>query len=290
MLKISEISKIDLHMHSTVSDGTDSPEAILVKVKEAGIGLFALTDHDAIAGAAQVKENRGPDDPLFISGVEFSCKDDFGKYHILGYGYDPAAAAINELVETGHSSRLIKLDRRLDALKNQFGIGFSNEDISGLFANKNPGKPHLARLLVKYGYAADMKQAFSDYLNKLKIQNIHFRPEEAISAILQSGGIPVLAHPSYGSGDELVLGADLDKRLQRLIGDGLRGVEGYYSTFTPQMQSEVLGLAEKYDLYVTAGSDYHGKNKMIILGDNNLTDARQGPHGLRRFLEDVNLR
>ena len=276
-------------MHSTVSDGTDTPEEILSKVKAAGIGLFSLTDHDAISGAGVVKEKRGPEDPLFIPGVEFSCRDVFGKYHILGYGYDSSAAAINALVDTGHSSRIIKLERRLEALRDQFGFRFSDEDVSGLFANKNPGKPHLANLMVKYGYAANKEQAFSAYLNRLKIKNMHFHPEEAITAILESGGIPVLAHPSYGSGDELILGDEMDKRLQRLIAFGLQGVEGYYSTFTLQMQEEILGFAEKYDLYVTAGSDYHGKNKLIILGDNNLSDIQQAPRGLHRFLEDVAL-
>lgn len=290
MENYSELHKIDLHMHSVISDGTDTPEELLSKVKAAGIGLFSLTDHDAIAGAEIVKKKRGPEDPLFISGVEFSCRDVFGKYHILGYGYDSSAPAINDLVNTGHSSRIIKLERRLEALRNQFGFRFSDEDVSLLFANKNPGKPHIANLMVKYGYAADKDHAFSAYLNHLKIANIHFLPEEAISAVLESGGIPVLGHPSYGSGDERIMGVRLDKRLQRLINFGLQGVEGYYSTFSPQMQKEVLGMAEKYDLYVTAGSDYHGKNKMIMLGDNNLSDVRQAPRGLHRFLEDVNLR
>lgn len=290
MENYSELHKIDLHMHSTISDGTDTPEELLLKVKAAGIGLFSLTDHDAIAGAEMVKEIRGPEDPLFISGVEFSCRDILGKYHILGYGYDSSAPAVNDLVKTGHSSRIIKLERRLEALRDQFGFSFSDEDISLLFANKNPGKPHIANLMVKYGYASDKEQAFSAYLNRLKIPNMHFHPEEAITAILESGGIPVLGHPSYGSGDERVMGDDLDERLQRLIGFGLQGVEGYYSTFSPQMQEEVLALAEKYDLYVTAGSDYHGKNKLVMLGDNNLSDVSQAPRGLHRFLEDVNLR
>lgn len=287
MEKFSELKKIDLHMHSTVSDGTDTPEEILTKVRAAGIGLFSLTDHDAIAGAELLKEKRGPEDPLFIPGVEFSCRDVYGKYHILGYGYDSSAAAINALVDSGHSSRIIKLERRLEALHDQFGFRFSDEDVTRLFANKNPGKPHLANLMVKYGYAADKEQAFSAYLNRLKIKNIHFHPEEAISVILESGGIPVLAHPSYGSGDEMILGVDMENRLKRLITFGLQGVEGYYSTFTPQMQKEVLGLAEKFDLYVTAGSDYHGKNKMINLGDNNLADIHDAPAGLQRFIEDV---
>lgn len=284
------IRKIDLHMHTTVSDGTDSPLQIVEKVKEAGIDLFAVTDHDAIAGADVVKANRRDDDPLFLPGVEFSCKDEFGKYHILGYAYDPSARAINDMVKSGHSMRLVKMEKRLKVLKDRFGFNFSDDDVSNLFLNSNPGKPHLANLMVKYGFAADKDQAFSAYLNRLNVKSSFIRPEAAITAILESGGIPVLAHPPYGSGNELIRGTELEDRLKRLITFGLRGAEGFYSTFTPQMHSEILELAEKYDLYVTAGSDYHGKNKPIRLGENQLSDVEQAPRGLHRFLEEVVLR
>lgn len=281
------IHKIDLHMHSTVSDGTDTPEEILAKIRAAGIDLFSLTDHDALKGCTAIMEKLGPDDPMFITGVEFSCRDKLGKYHILGYAYDPGAAAICSLVETGHNKRMEKLKARLEALRTLFGIVFSEEDISQLFSQNNPGKPHIANLMVKHGYAPDIKTAFSEYLNRAQVQIRQCQPEEAITAVLQSGGIPVLAHPSYGSGDELIIGEEMDERLQRLISFGLQGVEGYYTGFTPALQAEILGLAEKYDLYVTAGSDYHGKNKMISLGDHPLEDAGSAPRGLQRFLDDV---
>lgn len=284
------IHKIDLHMHSTISDGTDTPEEMLGKVKAAGIDLFSVTDHDAIKACVSIKEILRADCPLFISGVEFSCKDSLGKYHILGYGYDSSAEAICSLVEEGHSSRMKKLGMRLQVLRETFGIEFSDKDTAELYANNNPGKPHIAKLLVKYGFAETVNQAFTDYLNKVKIPNIYIRPEKAISAILESGGIPVLAHPSFGSGDEVIMGGDMDERLQRLIGFGIKGVEAYYSGFSPAMQKEILGFAEKYNLYVTAGSDYHGENKLVMLGDNNLDDVDQAPAGLHRFLEDVSYR
>ena len=277
-------------MHSTISDGTDTPEEMLGKVKAAGIDLFSVTDHDAIKACVSIKEILRADCPLFISGVEFSCKDSLGKYHILGYGYDSSAEAICSLVEEGHSSRMKKLGMRLDALREIFGIEFSDKDAAELYANNNPGKPHIAKLLVKYGFAETVNQAFADFLNKVKIPNIYIRPEKAISAILESGGIPVLAHPSFGSGDEVIMGGDMDERLQRLIGFGIKGVEAYYSGFSPAMQKEILDFAEKYNLYVTAGSDYHGENKLVMLGDNNLDDVDQAPAGLHRFLEDVSYR
>ena len=95
-------NKIDLHMHSVVSDGTDQPEQLLQRAKEAGLDLFALTDHDAIKGCEMILAHRTEDDPLFLCGAEFSCRDEEGKYHILGYAYDPEAEAMKELIELGH--------------------------------------------------------------------------------------------------------------------------------------------------------------------------------------------
>ena len=290
MKKITEVRKIDLHMHTLISDGTDSPPEILEKVKETGIELFSVTDHDAVMASAIIKDIRREDDPLFISGAEFSCKDAFGKYHILGYGYEAHSGPINILVAKGHGTRMEKFKTRLKRLKEDFGITFSQEDIDMLYENKNPGKPHIANLMVKYKYVKSKEDAFYNFLNKINIPNIYIQPEEAISAILQSGGIPILAHPSYGSGDEFFTGDEMEERLKRLMGMGIKGVEGFYSGFSMKMENEICGLAEKYDLYVTAGSDYHGKNKFIELGQNNLNDALQGPKGLRRFLEDVPLR
>ena len=287
MKSLGEIRKIDLHMHSTVSDGTDTPEEILVKVKEAGIDMFSLTDHDDFKGCLRIQKCIAPEDPLFITGVEFSCRDQGGKYHILGYGYDPDAKPVRALVSSGHKIRLEKLGIRLKALKERFGFIFSGEDIKSLYALDNPGKPHIANLMVKYRYVRDKQQAFAKYLNQVKTENISYKPEDAVSAILQSGGIPVLAHPSFGSGDELFMGEEMGNRLLHLLDFGIQGLEAYYSGFSPKLQDEILELAEKYDLYVTAGSDYHGNNKMVKLGDNRLASIDQGPEGLQRFLRDV---
>ena len=150
----------------------------------------------------------------------------------------------------------------------------------------NPGKPHIGNLMVKYGYAPTLADAIRDYLNRFKGEERHIRPEEAIDAIIQGGGIPILAHPSYGRGDELVVHEDMDKRLRKLMGYGLKGVEAFYSGFTPTLQREMLSFADKYNLYVTAGSDYHGSNKLVQLGDTNL-EGTDYPLGLRRFLEAV---
>ncbi|MCR5590852.1 MAG: PHP domain-containing protein [Lachnospiraceae bacterium] len=280
------IKKIDLHMHSTVSDGTDTPEIILENVRAAGIDLFSLTDHDAIKGCLTIRSLLKDGDPAFISGVEFSCKDEDGKYHILGYGYDPALPSILNVVEAGHSLRMRKLDARLDFLKDEYGFEFSSEDVDMLHSIDNPGKPHIGNLMVKYGYAESKNVAIDNYLNKLKAKTGYVRPEQAIEGIAKAGGIPVLAHPAYGSGEELILGAEMEARLKKLIGFGLKGMEAFYSGFTDKIQDQMLGFAERYGLYITAGSDYHGKNKLVPLADTNLyEDPSKWPKGLNDFLK-----
>ena len=280
---------IDLHIHTTVSDGTDTPEAILAKVKAAGITLFSITDHDAIKSSTVLPGLLREDDPRFLPGAEFSCKDEEGKYHILGYGYDPETEGIQGVVELGHAYRMNKVTARLDFLKREFGFEFPEEELTSLFAMDNPGKPHIGNLMVKYGYAETKEQAIREYINKLHFKGEYVRPEEAIRGILASGGVPVLAHPAYGSGDQLILGEDMDRRLRRLMDFGLKGVEAFYSGFTDKIRGELLDFAERYGLYVTAGSDYHGTNKMIELGDTGLSSGMEWPDGIRRFLADTGL-
>jgi hypothetical protein len=151
------------------------------------------------------------------------------------------------------------------------------DDINGVIAN----------LMVKHGYAKTKNQAFADYLNRLHAEDDYVRPEEAIRGILGAGGVPVLAHPCFGDGDQLILGEELETRVRRLRDMGLQGLEAYYSGFTSPLRRQVLSLAERCSLYVTAGSDYHGTNKTVKLGDTGLTDASEWPDGLRRFLREV---
>lgn len=280
-------SRIDLHMHSTVSDGTDTPEILFDNVRKEGIELFSVTDHDAVKAYGIIKELSGDGEPLCIPGVEFSCRDEYGKYHILGYGMNTESEPVRELVETGHIYRINKLRRRLEYLKNEFGIEFPAEDIQKLSDIENPGKPHIGNLMVKYGYAPTKEKAISDYIDKCIIKRDYLHPHNAIEGIIAGGGIPVLAHPVFGSGDEFISGSDMDKRLKYLIGAGLKGVEAFYSGFSKELIREMLGFAEKYSLYVTAGSDYHGINKSTVLGKNNLPSVPEYPDGLKRFLDDI---
>lgn len=284
-----DYSLIDLHMHTTASDGTDTPEEILRNVREAGVRIFSVTDHDAVMGSRAVREilrkEETPGEPVFfVTGAEFSAKDDFGKYHILGYGYDPDDEAILAEVNKAHGMRLRKVKGRLEFLKERFGFTFTEQELAELFAHNNPGKPHIANLMLLHGYAKSKKEAIHDFINQKKFPTEFLEPEEVIGAILKSGGVPVLAHPVYGSGDELFLGEELEERIRRLMNFGLAGVEAFYSGFTDRMTGSLLQLSEKYDLYVTAGSDYHGKNKLIPIGETNCTGKAGSVPGLDRFL------
>lgn len=282
--------KIDLHMHTNVSDGTDTPQELLEEVRNLGLDLFSVTDHDAIKSSKEIRQLLKKNDPWFITGVEFSCRDEEGQYHILGYGYDPDDAAICRLVDKGHAFRMNKVKARLDFITNEFGFVFSEEDIRELFAQDNPGKPHIANLMVRYGYANSKEEAIKDFINKIHFKSEYVRPEQAISAITESGGIPVLAHPSYGSGDQIIVGPDLEERIKRLMKYGLKGVEAFYSGFTLRLMNELLSYADKYRLLITAGSDYHGRNKLVELGDTNCVNASEGPEGLLAFIEEARKR
>ena len=279
--------KIDLHMHSRVSDGTDTPLELLGKVRDSGLEVFSLTDHDAIKGCAEIRSNIKTGDPRFITGAEFSCRDELGKYHILGYGFNAQSGAMPEFIESSHNTRMKKLEARLAFLKSEMGIGFPEEECRALLALDNPGKPHIANLMVRYGYAQSKEMAFQNVLNRLPVLTSYTRPEQAIEAILAGGGVPVLAHPAYGDGDQLILGNELEDRVRRLKEFGLMGLEAFYSGFTPQITNEVLDLADRHDLYVTAGSDYHGANKMIALGDIGMQSPETRPARLKAFLERI---
>ena len=141
--------------------------------------------------------------------------------------------------------------------------------------------------MVQKGYAKDRNEAIRAYLNQAHFVEEYVRPEDAIRAILNSRGIPVLAHPPFGNGDQLILGDALESRVKKLMGFGLLGVEAFYSGYTDRLRAEVLALAEQLDLYVTAGSDYHGSNKLVVLGDTGMDRTAEIPNGLTAFLQAI---
>ena len=276
---------IDLHMHTNTSDGTDTPDALLSRVRDAGIGLFSVTDHDSFGGCVRIAGILSGSDPDFLTGIEFSCSDGLGKYHILGYGFDTGSEAFCRVVEKGRRQRLNKVGERISFLDKAFGFTFPKDELDALYAVECPGKPHIANLMVKYGYAESKEEAMEKYINRLRMPDEHVGPREAIEGILGGGGIPVLAHPAYGDGDQLILGAEMEERVKRLKKYGLKGLEAYYSGFTPKIRDQMTKLADRFGMFVTAGSDYHGSNKIVRLGDTGLADVEKMPSGLARFLD-----
>lgn len=281
-MKKSTYEKPDLHMHSVYSDGTDTPRTLLRCVRRAGLDLFALTDHDTAEGCAAVQALLREGDPAFIGGVEFSCKDGRGKYHMLGYGFDGSKPAIREAVAFSHHSRILKMQNRFGYLKEKYGFTFNDEERAELLALKNPGRPHFVAMMLKKGYVRTKDEGFEAF------EGYHgsepsLSPEEAIDAILRSGGIPVLAHGILADGAKKLTEEEITARVERFRAAGLMGLECYYSTFTPRQKEIMLDLADRFGLLVTAGSDYHGGNKQIMLGQTNDPD----PARLQGFYDTI---
>lgn len=261
-------SNIDLHMHSTASDGTDTPEELLEHIKEVGIRIFSLTDHDAIDGCAQL-EAIIPEGITFVPGVEFSCITGAGKCHILGYGYRPDAPSMARALEAGRTLRLAKLARRLNHLKEVHDICFSQENLNWLYRLNSPGKPHLAELIMKQGRAATRTEAIKTYINGCKGGDDRIDASIAIDGILGAGGTPVWAHPLGGEGEKHLSREEFSAQLHVLLELGIQGMECYYSRYTLEEVAFLLEQARTHDLLVSGGSDYHGVAKDIPLGTLN---------------------
>ncbi len=280
--------KADLHMHSTWSDGTDSPRELLDKVIAAGIDFFSITDHDEYRGGRelilQVKKRKQTEVmPYFISGAEFSCRDDLGKYHILGYAYDIKNEAVRKLMEAVHEVRIQKVTNRMRFLKERYGFHFSESEIASLMKHRNPGKPHIAKLMVRHRYAGTISEAILGFIDHYHGPERRIHPEEAIEAVIQGGGIPVLAHGPFGDGEQNLDKKEMTARVERLMNAGLMGLECYYSGFAEAHQDMMLELANRYHLLVTAGSDYHGENKLVRLGNTGRSDPAEINEQIRDF-------
>lgn len=260
--------KFDLHIHSTASDGTDSPEVLLENIKNAGIGIFALTDHDTINGVLEMQKIV-PDDIVFIKGIEFSCKTEAGKCHILGYNYDENAPEFKAIIDEGREKRRRKLDSRIEFLKNNFGIIFSENELSELYGMNSVGKPHLGNLLVAKGYADNRNEAIEKYINPCKTGSDRLDGKMVIEAILATGGIPVWAHPLGGTGEKLLTDEQFADQLALLKSAGLKGLECFYSRYDEKQIQFLLETAEENGLFTSGGSDYHGTNKTVRLGELN---------------------
>ncbi len=263
-------SLIDLHMHSTASDGKDRPTVLLEKIKQLGIRCFALSDHDTVDGVREMEGLLETEPGItFIRGIEFSCISPSGKCHILGYGYDWDNPAFLDVLQKGADLRRRKLEQRLDFLRDEYHIEFEAEDVESMRRMGSVGKPHLAELMVKIGVVDSAADAINRYINHCPTLDSRLPAEEAIPAIRAAGGVSVWAHPYGGVGEKPLSDEEFQAQFKSLRDIGIQGLECCYSQYSMERVTFLEACAEEAGLCVSGGSDYHGRKKFPDLGTLN---------------------
>lgn len=250
---------IDMHTHTCYSDGELTPQELIEKAINKNIGILAITDHDTVNGIKTVDKNKYSEIKI-INGIELSVKRNKGRMHILGYGIDLNNKDLNDKIYELRDNSLNHVLSLMEQIKRDYGIRFKYDDIKELVnANHNLGRPDLAKLCIKYGYASSVQDAFDKYLidanTKVIGHNKGLSYEEAISLIKNSGGIPVLAHPKSLELEE----KEFLNILKDMISYGLKGIEVYHSSHSKEEMDYYLKIADQYNLLISGGSDYHGK-------------------------------
>jgi len=257
-------ASVDLHAHSTASDGTLAPAEVVRLAKRIGLCGLALTDHDTIDGideAASAAEALGID---FLPGIEISCQYPApGTMHLLGYGIDPRSDVLRELTRRlieARDQRNPKIIEKLNALN----VSVTMDEVEAEAAGGVVGRPHIAAVLVRKGHVSSTKQAFDKYLGQgapAFVDKERLTKEQALRRIDEAGGITVLAHP-------VQLRTQNDAQLERVVKDladlGLAGIEVLHSDHDDIHAARYARLAERYGLIKTGGSDFHGHNKAGI--------------------------
>ncbi len=245
---------LDLHMHSTASDGTDTPREIITKCAKLRLQLSAITDHDTIDAQREAIDTAKAHKIRYITGVEISVRH-LGELHLLGYGVDIENEALKTMMEDLRTSRVERVYAIIKALK-EHNINITFEDVERFAGGNTLGRPHVALALIEKGYAGDLQDAFVKYLNEnglCYVQRRKLNMQQALDLILDAGGVPVLAHPKFVKTDDI---ASLVADMKTL---GLKGIEAYYPAHTDAEVKKYLDIAQANDLLVTQGSDYHGK-------------------------------
>jgi len=272
--------KIDLHLHSNCSDGVYSPEELVAAAQRCGLEVIALTDHDSVAGLERALAAGAELGVRVIPGVELSLQlSGFSGVHMLGYFVRGDDARLNAALEEMRQVRarrgeliLEKVNRMLaEEGKRPLSLARLRELAQGAV-----GRPHISRLLVEQGYAADIQEAFDNYLVPCNVPKKRLLPGEAVALIRGAGGLPVLAHPHILSDSRKKASADDQAALIRQMADwGVVGLEAYYTDYTPEEVEFYLGQARRNNLLVTAGSDFHGTDEGVVLGE--LSERLQVP-------------
>ena len=250
---------VDLHVHSTKSDGSLSPSQLVDLAGEKGLDAFALTDHDTIDGLDEAIEYNSGNSLEIIPGIEFSTEYMGKDIHILGLFIDYKMPSFRRQIQAFVDSRILRNEKMCRNLQ-EAGIDISFDKLKEAFPGSVITRGHYARYLLEHGYIKSLPEAFERYVGdrcRYFVPREKVTPEQAVHLILDAKGLPILAHPTlYHMGKDA-----LQTLVTRLKKAGLVGIEAVYSTYSPREEREMKRLAEKNELLISGGSDFHGKSK-----------------------------
>lgn len=253
------MDKIDLHVHTTASDGTMSPKEVVSLATMLGLKAIALTDHDTMAGLQEAGEAAELMGISVVPGIEISSEYQGKEVHVLGYFLDPEAQKLKDYIQWVGQSRKTRNEKILEKLQKK-GYDITLEQLEEKFPGATLGRPHIAQRLVELGAVSSVKEAFRRYLDTgrscyVPRQYIPFA--DGVKLIRDCGGVAVLAHPlQYGYGK-----AELEALVKTAAEAKVTGMEILYTGYTQGDIQKLYDLAEKYTLLPTGGSDFHGENK-----------------------------
>jgi predicted metal-dependent phosphoesterase TrpH len=248
---------IDLHCHTTASDGIKTPTELIDYAISEDIKILAITDHDTISGLKEAIDHALKKNFTLIPGIEFSIDYKGGSFHLVGLYVNPDYTPLLEKTTYLHKVRDNRVFRIIDDLKIH-GIDIPVEDVLHESTGGAIGRPHVARVLVKYGYANNINEVFKKYLVKGKpgyVKKERIKLEEAVSLIKGAGGISIIAHPVSLNCKKI---SDFENTMKGFIDKGVVGIEVYSSMHTSVNINDFLNIATKYNLVVSGGSDFHG--------------------------------
>ena len=244
----------DLHLHTQFSDGTFTPEELVLRAQQKGLACIALTDHDSVEGCARAAAACAAVQMDFVPGAELTAEHNDIEVHILGYFLDVTDEKFLARIATFQSVRQNRI-REMVAALNQLGIPLKAESVFALANCKSPGRPHVARTLVKENLIGSLDEAFERFLKKGRpawVPKTKMSALEAVELIHQACGLAVIAHPGLNRSDDII---------PDLVAAGMDGIECFHTKHSTVMSERYLEIADKYHLLVTGGSDCHGFSK-----------------------------
>ncbi|MGW0187257.1 PHP domain-containing protein [Streptomyces sp. NPDC003362] len=257
--------RIDLHCHSTASDGTDTPAELVRNAAAAGLDVVALTDHDTTRGYAEAIAAL-PDGLTLVTGAELSCRIDGISMHMLAYLFDPEEPDLLAERELVRDDRVPRAKGMIDKL-NQLGVPVTWEQVARIAGDGSVGRPHVATALVELGVVPTVGDAFTqDWLadgGRAFVEKHETDPFEAIRLVKAAGGVTVFAHPGAAKRGRTVP----ESAIAEMAAAGLDGIEVDHMDHDPDTRARLRGLAKELGLLVTGSSDYHGSRKTCVLGE-----------------------